>query len=36
MQATDSQTQLDRARDYFDALAEWSTAGRDTVLDSVA
>jgi tRNA-dihydrouridine synthase B len=36
MQATDSQTQLDRARDYFDALTEWSTPGRDTVLDSVA
>lgn len=32
MQTTDSQTQLDRARDYFDALA----AAREILLDSVA
>ncbi len=37
MQATDSHSQLDRASDYFDALAESrSVSARETLLDNVA
>lgn len=37
MQATDSRNQLDRASDYFDALAEsCSVSARETLLDNVA